>query len=185
MQTYVEPPLTVESLEAAPDDGNRYEVIEGELYVSSAPSYLHQRFLHRLEVALQRYLDEHPIGELLPGVGVIFDDLNGVIPDLIFVSNQRREQTLAGGRLMGAPEICIEILSPGPSNQRRDREVKRKLYMSHGVEEYWIVDSDAHTFEVHRPGKTSIIVSGNQALTSPLLPGFNVAVSSLFPETSR
>ncbi len=120
--------LTNADLEAMPEDGNRYEVIDGELYVSSAPGYIHQIVLINLAMAIGIYLREHPIGRVLPGVGVIFDDYNGVIPDLIFVTNERLRKTLAGGRFHAAPEIVIEILSPGKSNERRDRHVKRSLY---------------------------------------------------------
>ena len=79
--------LTNADLETMPEDGNRYEVIDGELYVSSAPSYIHQKILLRIAIAFAGYLGQHPIGEILTGVGVIFDDYDGVIPDLVFVTN--------------------------------------------------------------------------------------------------
>src|SRR5271170_5409486 len=90
--------LTNADLEAMPDDGNRYEVIDGELYVSSAPSFIHQTILTNIVIAFGDYLRKHPIGRIAPGVGVIFDDYDGVIPDLIFVTNERLRKTLAGGR---------------------------------------------------------------------------------------
>ena len=86
------------------------------------------------------YLREHPIGEILPGVGVIFDDYNGVIPDLVFATHERMRKTVADGRFQAAPDIVIEIISPGSSNERRDRHLKRSLYAARGVSEYWIVD---------------------------------------------
>lgn len=156
MQTFAEPLLTVDSLEGAPDDGNRYEVIQGELHVASAPSWLHQDVLYRLLVAIGGYLEANPIGLLRPGVGVILDEFNGVIPDLVFVTNQRRDEILAGGRLMGPPEIAVEILSPGASNERRDREIKRELYLRKGVLEYWIADQESRTIEVHKEGTVSV-----------------------------
>ena len=75
--------LTIADLEATPDDGNRYELIDGELYVSTAPSAFHQSVLMNLAALLWIYLRDHPIGTVYPGVGVIFDDHNGVIPDLV------------------------------------------------------------------------------------------------------
>src|SRR3984885_11227857 len=96
--------LTNADLEAMPEDGNRYEVIDGELYVSSAPGYIHQKILIRIVGAFLTYLGQHPIGEVLAGVGVTFDDYDGVIPDLIFVTNERLRKTLAGGRFHTAPE---------------------------------------------------------------------------------
>ena len=85
-------PFTVTDLENTPDDGNKYEVIEGELYVSAAPSFFHQRVLVKLIVGLEDYLKEHPLGVVAPGVGVIFDEFNGVIPDLVFLTHERKEQ---------------------------------------------------------------------------------------------
>jgi Uma2 family endonuclease len=78
--------LTIADLEAAPDDGNRYEVIDGELFVSAAPSIVHQIALTNIVIAFGAYLRERPIGRILPGVGVIFDEYNGVIPDLVFAT---------------------------------------------------------------------------------------------------
>ena len=177
--------LTNADLEAMPDDGNRYELIDGELYVSSAPSVIHQNILVNLVIAFGKYLEAHPIGRILPGVGLIFDDNNGVIPDLIFVTNERMRKTLAGGRFHAAPEIVIEILSPGSSNERRDRHVKRTLYAARGASEYWIVDPENRTIELHRRNETGTLVFDKSLLqgdelASGLLPEFSVRVDSLF-----
>jgi Uma2 family endonuclease len=185
MKTYAEPPLTVADLEATPDDGNRYEVIDGELFVSAAPSIVHQRMLVRVAFGFFEYFREHPIGEVLPGIGVIFDDFNGVIPDLVFVTHERRDRIEADGRLKAAPEIVIEILSPGGSNRRRDRQVKRALYSKRGVSEYWIFDPEARAIEVYRKRNEGGFalrtrLQAGDELTSLELPGFRLAVASLF-----
>jgi Uma2 family endonuclease len=177
--------LTNADLEAMPDDGNRYQLIDGELYVSSAPSFAHQNILANIVIAFGKYLDEHPIRRIIRGVGVIFDDYNGVIPDLIFVTNERLRKTLAGGRFHAAPEIVIEILSPGSSNQRRDRLVKRSLYPARGASEYWIVDPENRTIEVHRRNEAGELVFDkslveSDALTSALLPEFSLRAETLF-----
>jgi Uma2 family endonuclease len=177
--------LTNADVEAMPDDGNRYELIDGELYVSSAPSVIHQNILVNLVIAFGKYLEAYPIGRILPGVGLIFDDNNGVIPDLIFVTNERMRKTLAGGRFHAAPEIVIEILSPGSSNERRDRHVKRTLYAARGASEYWIVDPENRTIELHRRNETGTLVFDKSLLqgdelASALLPDFSVRVDSLF-----
>jgi Uma2 family endonuclease len=177
--------LTNADLEAMPDDGNRYELIDGELYVSSAPSFIHQNILMNIGGAFLDYLRGHPIGRIIPGVGVIFDDYNCVIPDLIFVTNERLRKTLPGGRFHAAPEIVIEILSPGSSNQRRDRHVKPTLYASRGASEYWIVDPENRTVEVHSRNEAGELIfeksllQGDE-LTCGLLPEFSVYVDSLF-----
>lgn len=187
MPTYTEPPLTIADLEATPDDGNRYELIEGELYVSTAASFFHQSILARIIIALGIYLREHPIGELAPGAGIVFDDFNGVVPDLLFVTYERKRQILSGGRLKAAPEIVIEILSPGAANERRDRHVKRNLYSVRGVHEYWIVDPEARTIELHRKRKEGGLefvanLQCGDELTSSVLPGFRLPVEPLFAE---
>jgi len=103
-----DPPLTIADLEATPDDGKRHELIEGQLYVSDSAYYLHQTILGRIFVPIILYLAEHPIGEIVPGIGVI--------SDLVFFTRERKGYILAGARLIGAPDIAIEILSPGASN---------------------------------------------------------------------
>jgi Uma2 family endonuclease len=177
--------LTNADLEAMPEDGNRYEVIDGELYVSSAPGFLHQSILINIVSAFLDYLREHPIGRIVPGVGVIFDDYNGVIPDLVFATYDRMRKTLVGGRYRAAPEIVIEILSPGGSNERRDRHVKRSLYAARGVGEYWIVDPENRSVELHCRNEAGELlfeksIRRGDELTSGFLPGFKVQVDTLF-----
>jgi Uma2 family endonuclease len=177
--------LTNADLEAMPDDSNRYELIDGELYVSRAPSFIHQTILMNIGIAFGFYLREHPIGRIIPGVGVIFDDNNGVIPDLVFATHERMRKTLVGGRFRAAPEIVIEILSPGASNERRDRHVKYSLYAKRGASEYWIVDPENRSVEVHRRNEAGelafdkSLLQGDE-LTSGLLPEFNLPIDALF-----
>ncbi len=185
MSVYTEPPLTIADLEATPDDGNRYELIEGELYVSTSPSFFHQNILGNVFLAFADYLRSNPIGKVTTGVGVIFDNFNGVIPDLVYFSHERGKRILKGERFSGAPEIVVEILSPGASNERRDRQVKRNLYSVRGVDEYWIVNPDSRTVEIHRKRREGGLeltgsLQENDDLTSPLLPGFATRVATLF-----
>ena len=178
--------LTVTDIESMPDDGNRYEVIDGEFFVSTAPSWFHQYALGRLFAAMIFYLEKNPIGEVAFGVGVIFDQFNGVIPDLVYLSNERMK-TVGGARLSGAPEIVVEALSPGSKNEARDRIVKRQLYHENGVSEYWILDLDAKCVEIHIAGRTGgfqskVVLHENDAITTALLPGFAFPVANLFPK---
>jgi Uma2 family endonuclease len=178
--------LTVTDIESMPDDGNRYEVIDGELFVSTAPSWLHQYALAQLLAEMTIYLRANPIGQVNFGVGVIFDQFNGVIPDLVYLSNERM-RTVGGERLSGAPEIVVEALSPGARNEARDRTVKRKLYHENGVSEYWILDLETKSMEIHIAGRTGgfqskILLHENDVITSALLPGFEFPVAKLFPK---
>ena len=125
----VEPLLTVADLDAFPDDdGNRYELIEGELFVSRAPGIPHQRVLQNLQLEFGLYLKANPIGILVPGAGAIFSDYDAVIPDLAFVRNERWDEVVTGEKFTGALDLVIEILSPGTQNRQRDLSAKRYLY---------------------------------------------------------
>src|SRR5882724_10845709 len=97
--------MTVTDWESIPEDGNQYELIEGEIYVSRAPSLIHQLVIYNLILEFGLYLRQNPIGILLPGPGVIFDEFNGVIPDLVFTTRQRRGQIASGARLVVPPEL--------------------------------------------------------------------------------
>src|ERR671923_283430 len=99
MSTHIEPLLTNADLECLPDDGNRYELIEGELHVSTAPDLIHQRTCKRILIAFEKHLEQNPIGEIMFGVGVIFSDYDGVIPDLVYLSNDRRDEIATGERI--------------------------------------------------------------------------------------
>src|SRR6266850_5819608 len=143
MTSRIEPVLTVADLDAFPDDdGNRYELIGGELFVSRAPGIPHQRVLHNLQMEFGSYLKANPIGILVPGAGAIFSDYDAVIPDLAFVRYERWDQVVTGEKFTGAVDLVVEILSPGTQNRRRDISAKRQLYGKYGVREYWIVDSE-------------------------------------------
>ena len=185
MTSRIEPLLTVADLDAFPDDdGNRYELIGGELFVSRAPGIPHQRVLHNLQMEFGSYLKIHPIGILVPGAGAIFSDYDAVIPDLAFVRNERWDQVVNGEKFTGAVDLVIEILSPGTQNRQRDLSAKRQLYEKYGVKEYWIVDSENREVIVLRlQGQTPediATLKSDDELASPLLSGFQLKVSTVF-----
>jgi Uma2 family endonuclease len=177
--------MTVADLEAIPyDEWHQYELIEGELYVSCAPGIPHQLVLHNLQIELGNYLRQNPIGTLVPGPGAVFSDYDSVIPDIVFVSKDRWEGIVADDRFYAAPDLVIEILSPGSTNRSRDLELKRKLYGKYGVQEYWVVDRWARSVMVFRlAGKTLEEVTTlkeTDELESPLLPGLSLKLSDIF-----
>ena len=182
MAARIEPLLTIADLDSLPEDGNRYELIEGELFVSRAPSLTHQTVVLNLSAEIRDYLKDNPIGKVWPGPGVIFSNFSGVIPDIIYISNERLDKIASGDRVAGAPDLIIEILSPGAENERRDRQAKRQLYGKYGVKEYWIVDSQKATIQIYRSGKLRLAatLTRKDKLTSPLLPGFNCRVRDIF-----
>ncbi|MDT5061592.1 MAG: hypothetical protein QOH63_2051 [Acidobacteriota bacterium] len=184
MSAKVDPLLTVADLDALPDDDNRYEIFEGELFVSRAPSLSHQRVLGNLHAILRTYLVQNPAGEVLLTPGVIFDEFNSAIPDAVFVSHQRIGEIISGERIIGAPELVIEIVSPGKENARRDREVKRQVYGKHGVKEYWIADPLNRSLEIYRLKRHNLALAetlmDEDDLTSSVLPEFKCKVRQIF-----
>jgi Uma2 family endonuclease len=184
MTTNTAPLLTTDDLIALPDDGNTYELIEGELIVSSAPTVTHQRVIGKLLYFIQSYLDANPVGEVLPTPGVIFDRHNSVIPDIVFVTNEQLEQIGAEAHIKLAPALAVEVVSPGRENARRDRVKKLRVYGKFGVGEYWVADPEARTVEIYRPadGARALVatISGDEEITSPLLPGFACKAARVF-----
>lgn len=184
MTTNLERLMTVADLDAMPEDGNLYELIGGEIFMSCAPTITHQRVLLNLIAKFLLYLAQNPVGELLPGPGVIFDDHNAVIPDLVFVSNEQRWRLEGRDRLTWAPNLVIEILSPGPENERRDLEVKAEMYSGFEVREYWVVNPQNQTVRIGRAkigGYETITLGADDEISSPrILPGFSLKVSAIF-----
>ena len=184
MSSRVEPILTVADLDLMPDDDNRYELFEGEIFVSRAPGLPHQRVLMNLLVLLHQHLKDHPVAKIWPNPGVIFDNFNAAIPDVVFVSNEHIEEIASGEKVMGAPDLVIEVISEGAENERRDRKVKRQAYSKFGVREYWVVDRYQQTIEVYRleQGQLMLVtaLANNDQLTTPLLPEFSCRLSQVF-----
>lgn len=140
--------ITWRDAQEMPEDGRRYEAVEGELYVTAAPSARHQEISVTLGALLHELLVQGGHGRLFHAPGVEFPVTEeGVQPDLVFVSTERRG-IIADDWIRGAPDLVVEILSP--STEDRDRGVKRNLYRRQGVAEYWIVDPDDEAIEVWR-----------------------------------
>jgi Uma2 family endonuclease len=132
-----------------PDDGNRYEVIAGELYVTPAPGSIHQRVAMRLGTAFENFCEAHRIGTVYGApYDVIFGEGDYLEPDLVFVRRERVDDVIKDHGAVGAPDLVVEILSN--STERRDRGIKRERYARYGVPEYWIIDTDAKHVEVYR-----------------------------------
>ena len=184
MAARIEPLLTVADLDACPNDNNRYELIEGELFVSRAPGIPHQLVLNNLQFAFGSYLKDNPIGRVVPGAGAVFSDYDAVIPDLAFVRNERWSDVVTDIRFTSAPDLIIEILSPGKENRDRDLLVKRQLYAKYGVDEYWIADPVNRLVEVYRLQnnrlESAATLRNGDEITTPLLPDFQMSVSSVF-----
>jgi Uma2 family endonuclease len=169
----------------AADEWKHYEIIDGELFVTRAPHLRHQSVIRNICNELSRWSEETQLGEAFPTPSIIFSDADNVIPDAIWISVERMERfTDDAGHFTGAPELIVEVLSPGAINQRRDREAKLKLYSSQGVEEYWIVSRELQQVEVyHRANavlKRAATYNAQDTIASPILPGFECLVQRFF-----
>ena len=169
----------------AADEWKRYEIIDGELFVTRAPHWGHQGTAGNIHFELLAWSRESLLGEARTTPGIIFTEADSVIPDVVWISNDRLAVLLdEAGHLTGAPELVVEVLSPGATNERRDKEAKLKLYSVQGVQEYWIVNWQLQQVEVYRRDKAQLalvatLLVGDE-ITSPLLPGFCCPIERLF-----
>jgi Uma2 family endonuclease len=176
---------TSADLAVLPDNDKRYEIIDGELYMSRQPHWHHQRTCVKICAALEAWSMQTGAGEVNLAPGVIFAEDDDVAPDVVWISRARQATALGpDGHLHAAPELVVEVLSPGSNNERRDREVKLKLYSRRGVLEYWIVNWQTQQIEVYRREELILrlvaTLYATDTLASPLLPGFACAVARLF-----
>ncbi len=182
---------TSHDLEFLPDNGKRYEIVDGELYVSKQPRWEHQQISGELYKLLSIWSEQTGRGEANLAPGVIFDDDDDdVVPDVVWISQERLAIALqSDGKLHSAPELAIEILAPGPTNEYRDREVKLKLYSRQGVVEYWVANWQERSIEIYQREWALLALNrklyADDVLESPLLPGFSCSLSQLFKKVLR
>jgi len=173
--------LTYQDFLQFPDDGLRHEIIEGEHFVTPSPSTRHQRILLKLSYLLQSYLEAHPVGEIFfAPFDVLLSEFNIFEPDLIYISKERAHQ-LTEKNLQGAPDLAVEILSPGTRN--RDQRLKRDVYERTGVQEYWLVDPDGDAIDVLVRAGDELAgprrLGRGDTLTTRLLPGLELPVDKI------
>ncbi len=176
---------TSADLELLPENNNRYEIIDGELFVTRAPHWKHQTTCGNFYAKLQAWSEIANLGFTSIGAGVIFGDNDDVIPDVVWISKEKYEILLdKAGHLCGAPDLVIEVLSAGTENEKRDRELKLKLYSSRGVGEYWIADWRSQQILIYRREngvlKLALTLFAGDTITSPLLPKFSCPVAQIF-----
>ena len=143
---------TYEDYLATPEDSSRrYEIVDGELFVTAAPRFRHQQVVTSISRILSEIVLRDELGEVLVGpVTVRLHDETITEPDVIFVRADRLDITDPDRGVDGPPDLVVEVLSP--SNRDFDRSLKRKRYMASEVAELWIVDADERLVEVWRPG---------------------------------
>jgi Uma2 family endonuclease len=176
------PAMTYAEYCLLPDDGKRYQVIEGELIVSPAPRTSHQRIVLRLAMLLEPYVDMHSLGAIyIAPTDVVLAPSTVVQPDIAFVRSDHLD-AITDLNIQGPPDLCIEVLSPG--TEATDRERKRALYARYGVPEYWIVDPVRRSVSLFvREGERYTLAREafeDDEVTSALLVGFRANVRAIF-----
>jgi Uma2 family endonuclease len=178
---------TYGNLAALPDDRLRHELIDGEHVVTPSPLIPHQVILWNLVEVLGPYLRASPIGTALAGpVDVKFSPFTVLVPDLVYFTAERFARVVNEKHATAAPDLVVEILSPG--TRRRDKGRKRAVYDREGVGEYWIVDPEARSITtLRRPradaGLTDVAtltLDAGATLDSPLFPGLRVPLRDVF-----
>lgn len=174
--------LTYAEYCALPDDGLRYEILEGHLVSEPSPRTAHQRFAGKLFVVLYPYVASNRLGEVfIAPLDVILDDRSVVVPDLAFVSSDRMGLVTERG-IEGAPDLIVEVLSPGTA--RRDRVAKLRLYARHGVRHYWLADPEARIVEafelVDASYRVSASLAGDETFEPALFPGLALSLADLW-----
>lgn len=181
---------TYEDWVKLPDDGWRYEVIEGVLHMTPAPKPKHQRVLSNLNDAVKSFVHERALGEvfftpidvMLPG------QETPVEPDLVYIPAEQADM-VGEDDIEGVPPLLVEVLSP--SNWWVDRRTKFEFYAECGVQEYWIVDPEpaVRTIEVYQLAGGSYALMGKwgpgEVARSEVLAGFDVAVDDVFAEPGQ
>ncbi len=177
--------LTYDDFLLFPDDGLRHELIDGEHYVTPSPILRHQAISGRLYLAIGNWPRDHPAGQIFYApLDVILSRFDVVEPDLLYVSNQRATDLLSGKWVTGAPDLVVEIASPG--TRRRDELIKRRLYEGSNVLEYWVVDPEVDVIRVYRRSgdrfgrAAELSAEAGEVLTTPLLPGLEIPLADVF-----
>ena len=166
---------------ALPDDGRRYEIHDGELSVTPAPSPHHQWVIGELFALLREHVRAARLGRVFVSpLDVILDDSTIVQPDLVFLASERTG-LVSGRGIEGAPTLVVEVLSP--STGEIDRVRKRQLYARYGVPHYWMVDPEALALEAYVLGPAgytlAVRAEGSEPVSPPPFDGLALVLSAL------
>ncbi len=166
-----------------PDDGSRYEVIDGELQVTPFPTTGHQKVSGELFFLLRLHVGEKGLGDVFfSGLKVVLDEHTGVGPDLVYIAREQAGGTRWDG-YYGSPTLVVEVLS---SKHSLDTKVKRSKYARAGIRYYWIVDPEARALLEYRlEGDDYVLRSehrGDEPFSPELFPGLIIPLGQLWFE---
>ncbi len=138
---------TIADLDAMPDDGRIYELLNGEISMAAAPTWRHGVTVLAIRDVLHAWVRPSRLGVVqVAPIDVILDDDNVVQPDVIFVERSQLSSA-ASGRYIGAPTLAVEVVSP--TSRGRDSVQKSQRYARAGIREFWLVDPDNRTFDIY------------------------------------
>jgi Uma2 family endonuclease len=172
---------TYEDFLKTPNDGRRYELFDGEIFVSPSASQRHQWASQLLNRRLDRFVESHDLGRVYTAPLDVHLDRNVILePDLLFVRHDAPAANFTTTWIYGAPTLVVEILSN--STATRDLHRKRELYEQYGVEEYWIVDLALKTITPLQlvDGRYRAIPQTNNRFVSRAIPGFEINIAEIF-----
>ena len=167
---------------AAMDDDKRYELIDGKLIMSPAPSSPHQDVILELSGLLNNFIKKNKIGKVkIAPYDVILDEINTVQPDIFVIKKEYLSKNKKNA-FYGVPDLVIEIISP--NSVIRDRYMKKELYEKHGVQEYWLIDTDKKSVEVFNNTGTkfdlfSVTVEKGK-IESRIFPELEIIIEDIF-----
>ena len=174
--------VTAEELARLPDDGYRYELVEGRLIRMSPVSFDHGRIVMRMGFLLSRHLEQYPVGVIGTEIGFKLasnpDTVRG--PDIAFIKNERVPSRGKSGYIKGAPDLVIEVLSL--DDRPRDTREKTDEYLAQGVPLVVVLDPDKRTASTFRPGIASIVLRSQSDVLnlSDVLAGFHGRLREIF-----
>ena len=179
----IRPRVSYADLERAPEDGRRYELYDGEVFVVPAPLARHQVIQQNIVQLLVAYAKQTGGFAVESPIDIVFSDYDVLQPDVVFFSSTRRHLIDLDRVIRDAPDLCVEVLSP--STAATDRGKKMQMFARYGVGEYWIVDPGRGTIEIYELTATGYelcaTASGDTRVTSRTLPGCSFRAASVFP----
>lgn len=178
----IRPRVAYADLERMPEDGHRYELYDGEVFVVPSPIPRHQVAAHKLGDLLGAYGQSHGGIVLISPIDIVFSEFDVVQPDVVFFTRARARLVQPDVPIRDAPDVAVEVLSP--TTAATDRGKKMQMLARYGVPEYWLVDPRAKTVEIYRLADGAYVlgqlVSAGDVAHSRTLPDLSFAVGEIF-----
>ena len=172
---------TITDLDAIPDDGNRYELLNGVISMADAPTYRHQLTVRAVFLLVNTWVEQHDLGDtIFAPVDIVLDDHNSLQPDILFIDTQHLTM-VRNGKVYGTPQLIVEVISPG--SRSRDSVEKAIRYAVAGATEFWLIDPELETVAVFAlVGNVYVerAAGDDGVVESTVLPGLTISASTIF-----